>query len=239
HIAVLEAANLVLAVRRGRERLHYLNPAPINDISERWITHYDLGRVKALSDLKRAVEDKTVDKPEFVYVTYIETTPQELWRALTDPAFTDRYWGGGPSSEWRVGSTVRWQLRSGAEFQDLGQVVLEADPFRRLSYTWQNYQWERHEMFGWTEETFSELIKEKISKVTFEIEPMGDVVKLTVVHDGFEGETEMLKGIRQGWPGILSKLKTMLERDKILEWSSEGRPAPTRDRPSESQPAPA
>src|SRR5881392_814732 len=100
HLAVLEAANLVTTVRRGREKLHYLNAAPINDITERWINRYEEGRVHALADLKRALEDTTVDKPSFVYTTYIQTTPERLWQALTDPAFTDRYWGATHDSDW-------------------------------------------------------------------------------------------------------------------------------------------
>src|SRR5437879_4391433 len=79
HLAVLEAANLVTTVRRGREKLHYLNAAPINEIGERWITRYEHGRVRALADLKRALEDTPVDRPSFVYTTYIATTPQRLW----------------------------------------------------------------------------------------------------------------------------------------------------------------
>ena len=93
HLAVLEAANLVTTVRRGREKLHYLNAAPISEIAERWINRYDQQRVDALADLKQALEGTAVDKPEFVYTTYISTTPERLWQALTDPAFTRRYWG--------------------------------------------------------------------------------------------------------------------------------------------------
>src|SRR5258707_1073828 len=93
HLALLEAANLVTSVRRGREKLHYLNAAPINEIGERWIAPYERGRVEALADLKRALEDTTVNQPSFVYSTYIRTTPDELWQALTAPAFTARYWG--------------------------------------------------------------------------------------------------------------------------------------------------
>jgi len=78
HLAVLEAANLVVAVRRGREKLHYLSPAPINDIADRWISRYDQERVRALSDLKRALEDTPMSTPEFVYTTYIHTTPERL-----------------------------------------------------------------------------------------------------------------------------------------------------------------
>src|SRR5947209_9688831 len=71
HLVVLEAANLVTTVRRGREKHHYLNAAPINDIAERWITRYEQDRVNALADLKRALEDRAVEKPSFVYTTYI------------------------------------------------------------------------------------------------------------------------------------------------------------------------
>jgi uncharacterized protein YndB with AHSA1/START domain/DNA-binding MarR family transcriptional regulator len=220
HLDVLEAANLVTTVRRGREKLHYVNAAPINDIAERWIDRYDRERVRALADLKEALEDSSMDKPEFVYVTYIETTAEKLWQALTDPAFTNRYWGGGPSSDWKVGSPVLWQSGPDQPFEDLGQVVLASEPYRLLSYTWHNYQHEHAAMFGWTDEVFAELVKEQIAKVTFELEPVGSTIKLTVIHDGFEGDTEMLKGVSQGWPQILSRLKTMLETGEVSSWPS-------------------
>src|SRR5919197_3205617 len=121
HLAVLEAANLVTTVRRGREKLHYLNAAPINEISERWITRYERDRVHALADLKRALEDPTVDRPSFVYTTYIRTTPERLWQALTDPAFTRRYWGVAFETDWKAGSTMRWDLH-GVATDDPEQV---------------------------------------------------------------------------------------------------------------------
>jgi uncharacterized protein YndB with AHSA1/START domain/DNA-binding transcriptional ArsR family regulator len=211
HLAVLEAANLITTVRRGREKLHYLNAVPINDIAERWIGQYDQERVRALADLKHALEDKPVNKPEFVYVTYIQTTPEKLWQALTDPVFTQRYWGVMLQSDWKVGSPVLTQAVPGAEIRDLDQVVLESQPHRRLSYSWHNYQPEHAEIFGWTDEVFAELIQEKQSKVTFELEPVESMVKLTVIHDDFEPGSEMLKGVSEGWPAILSCLKTLLE----------------------------
>src|ERR1700744_6337304 len=111
HLAVLEAANLVTTVRRGREKLHYLNAAPINEIAERWITRYEQDRVHALADLKRALEDTPMDKPSFVYATYIRTTPERLWQALTDPAFTERYWETTFDSDWQTGSPITWHTR--------------------------------------------------------------------------------------------------------------------------------
>lgn len=216
HLAVLEAANLVTSMRRGREKLHFLNAAPINDITERWIDQYDRQRVRALADLKRALEDTMEHQTEFVYVTYIDTTPEKLWQALTEPAFTRRYWGDSQQSDWMVGSKVLWQSGPDGAFEDLDQVVLESDPPRRLSYTWHTYQPQHAKMFGWSDEQFAELIKEKRSKVTFQIEPVGSLVKLTVTHDDFEPDSEMLKAISQGWPAILSNLKTLLETGEVL-----------------------
>jgi uncharacterized protein YndB with AHSA1/START domain/DNA-binding transcriptional ArsR family regulator len=217
HLAVLEAAGLVTTVRRGREKLHYLNAAPINDIADRWIRQYHRGRAQALADLKRALEDNTVNRTDFFYVTYIRTTRELLWRALTDAAFIRRYFiGGGPESDWQVGSPVRWKITADGEYHDWGQKVLEAQPYRKLSYTWHNYQPEIAKMFGWSDEKLAELQKEPISKVTFEIEPLPSAVKLTVVHDGFAPDSEMLMGISQGWPFILSNLKTLLESAETL-----------------------
>jgi uncharacterized protein YndB with AHSA1/START domain/DNA-binding transcriptional ArsR family regulator len=217
HLVVLESAGLVAIVWRGREKWHYLNAAPINDIADRWMTRYDRQRAQALADLKHALEDGTMSQTEFVYVTYIRTTPERLWTALTDTAFIRRYFGGGgPESDWKVGSPVRWKMSSEDGPHDWDQQVLESEPNRRLSYTWHSYQPEMAQMFGWSEEKLAELRKEKRSKVTFEIEPMGPMVMLTVTHDDFEPDSEMLKGISQGWPAILSNLKTLLETDEVL-----------------------
>src|SRR5919202_1830196 len=99
HLVVLEAANLVSTVWRGREKLHYVNAEPINAIADRWINRYARRRVHALADLKTALE-APMSRPEFVYVTYIKTTPERLWQALTDPAFTRQYWGVEFDSDW-------------------------------------------------------------------------------------------------------------------------------------------
>ena len=217
HLTLLEEAGLVISRRRGREKQHFLNPAPINDIAERWIHRFDRERVATLADLKRALEDRHMSRHEFVYITYIKTTPEQLWRALTEPAFIRRYFGDtGPESDWVVGSPVNWSSFPGDPPKDLGQVVLESDPPRRLSYTWHNYQPEMKPMFGWSDEQFAELVKEPLSKITFEIEPLEGAVKLTVTHDDFVEGSEMLKGVSQGWPAILSNLKTMLETDDAV-----------------------
>src|SRR5262245_3385750 len=200
HLAVLEAANLVTTVRRGREKLHYLNAVPINEIRERWITRYERERVHALAGLKRVLEeDSAMDKPTFVYTTYIRTTPERLWQALTDPAFTQRYWGATFDTDWQAGSTIAWN-QFGNTFADPEQVVLESEPYRRLSYTWHSFTPEFLEALDLAEDARDRVVAEPRSKVTFDIEPLGDLVKLTVVHDGFEPGSVVLSMIGQGWP---------------------------------------
>ena len=135
HLAILEAADLVVTIRRGRERLHYLNAAPIHEIADRWIDHYHRERVRALADLKDALEDNTVQMQSFVYKTYIKTTPEQLWRGLTEPEFTKRYWNNELVTDWKPGSPMTWNLH-GQSIEDPEQVVVEADPYRKLSYTW-------------------------------------------------------------------------------------------------------
>src|SRR3954464_5280128 len=200
HLAVLEAANLVTTVRRGREKLHYLNAAPINEIAERWITSYERDRVHALGDLKRTLEDTRVDRPSFVYVNYIKTTPERLWRALTEPAFTQRYWGMVFHTDWKTGS--RYVLNQfGLTIVDDEQVVLEAEPYRRLSYTWHAVTPEWAEALDLTAETRDRLAAEPRSEVTSDIEPLDDEqVKLTVVHDGLEPDGLMGSLVSRGWP---------------------------------------
>jgi uncharacterized protein YndB with AHSA1/START domain/DNA-binding transcriptional ArsR family regulator len=216
HLAILEAASLVTTVRRGREKLHYLNAAPINEISERWITQYEQGRVQALADLKRALEEDTaMDKPSFVYTTYIRTTPDRLWQALTDPAFTERYWGATFETDWKAGSEMSW-TQFAVTIADPEQVVLESEPYRRLAYTWHSFTPELMEALDLSGEARERIGAESRSKVTFELEPQGDLVKLTVVHDGFDPDSLVASMVDEGWPKVLSSLKTMLETGETL-----------------------
>ena len=215
HLAVLEAAGLVTTVRQGREKLHYLNAAPINAIADRWINRYDRRRVHALADLKTALESEPMADPEFVYTTYIATTPERLWQALTDPVFTRRYWGNTFETDWEVGSTMTWE-QGGVTIADPAQVVLEYEPCRRLAYTWHTFTPEFAESVGLSGEVFRKMSAERRSKVTFEIEPLGQVVKLTVIHDGFDPGSTVLESVSQGWPHLLSDLKTLLETGERL-----------------------
>jgi uncharacterized protein YndB with AHSA1/START domain/DNA-binding transcriptional ArsR family regulator len=219
HLAILEAAELVVTVRRGRERLHYLNAAPIDEIASRWIDQYHQARVHALAGLKHLLEDSTVETNSFVYKTYIKTTPEQLWRGLTDPAFTERYWGNTFETDWKVGSTLTWQLR-GVRIADPEQQVLEYDPYRRLAYTWHTFTPELAPVIGLSEELSATLAAERRSKVAFELEDLDGVVKLTVVHDGFQPDSVAATMVREGWPHLLSDLKTLLETGDTLPASA-------------------
>jgi uncharacterized protein YndB with AHSA1/START domain/DNA-binding transcriptional ArsR family regulator len=215
HLAVLEAASLVTTVRRGREKLHYLNAAPINAIAERWISQYHREHAHALADLKRVLEQEPMSNPEFVYTTYIRTTPERLWQALTDPAFTRRYWGVSFETDWQPGSAMTWHEHD-ATTADPAQVVLEAEPHRRLAYTWHTFTPEWAKATGVDDEVLARIRKERRSKITFDIEPHGQFVKLTVVHDDFEPGSTVLEMIKGGWPRLLSDLKSLLETGEVL-----------------------
>ena len=214
HLAVLEAANLVSTKRQGREKLHFLNAVPINAIAERWMTQYDRARADALADLKHALEQQSMDT-SFVYTTYINATPERLWTALTDPAFTKRYWGVSLMSDWSVGSTITWELEN-VTIADNEQVVLVSDPPRRLSYTWHTVTPEFIAAFGDDQEFLAKAAAERRSKITFDIEPVDGVSKLTVTHDDFDPGSVVLAGVSEGWPSIIASLKTMLETGEPL-----------------------
>jgi uncharacterized protein YndB with AHSA1/START domain/DNA-binding transcriptional ArsR family regulator len=215
HLAVLETANLVTTMWRGREKLHYLNAVPINAIAERWINQYDRQRAGALADLKIALEHNDMGDKEFVYTTYIKTTPERLWQALTDPAFTRRYWGVAFQSDWRKGSTMTWE-ENGVTMSDPEQVVLESEPYRRLAYTWHTFTPEWAASHGFDDELLRTIANERRSTVTFDIEPRGQLVKLTVVQDEFEPDSTVRTMISEGWPELLANLKTLLETGEVL-----------------------
>jgi uncharacterized protein YndB with AHSA1/START domain len=140
-------------------------------------------------------------KPEFVYVTYIETTPERLWQALTSSESSKRYWFNTEvKSDWKVGSP--FALVMNGTTTDVGEV-LEFDPPRRLSYTFHHVLSEAAR-------------KERPTKVVFNLEPSGKLVKLTLTHEGFEVDSVILDGISRGWPAILSSLKSMLESGTAL-----------------------
>ncbi|WP_350276018.1 metalloregulator ArsR/SmtB family transcription factor [Kribbella sp. HUAS MG21] len=209
HLAVLESANLVSTVWRGREKLHHLNAEPINAIADRWIHQYDRRRVQLFADLKTALEAADMNN-DFVYTTYIRTTPERLWQALTDPAFTQQYWGVQHETDWQPGSEMVWH-QGGVAISGPGQVVLEHTPYTRLSYAWHHITPEFAKEVGLDEETYDRTSREPLSTATFELEPVDGQVKLTVIHSGFEPGSTLRTMIKDGWPALLSDLKSLLE----------------------------
>ena len=203
HLVLLEEANLVTTVRRGREKLHYLNPVPLHEIQERWIDKFERPRLRALSAVKRRAErDMTSSRPTFVYVTYIESTPEKVWRALTDADLSARYWGHSNVAvpAWEAGSSWRHVRTDGSDVADGGGTIVESTPPTRLVLTGGD---------------FDGAPSAEPSRVTFDIEPHGEIVRLTVTHEDLldEAEREAAAG---GWAAVLSNLNSLLETGSPL-----------------------
>ncbi len=202
HLRVLEGAHLVTTKRIGREKRHYLNPVPIRLIHDRWIRKYAEPIVGAMSHLKRTLEAPTMNAPKHVYEVYIRTSPEKLWRAITDPAFTSQYfYQTSVRSTWKVGDTVEHVRPDGVVA--LSGKVLEVAPPRKLVHTFCAMHDEEEK-------------KERPSRVTWEIEPRGDVCLLKLTHDDFDGETRTFHSVKLGWNPVLSGLKTLLETGEPL-----------------------
>jgi uncharacterized protein YndB with AHSA1/START domain len=202
HLRVLEDAGLVVIKWRGREKLHFLNAVPIRVVHDRWVSKYAVPWTAALTDLKRKLEDTPMEK---VFEIYIKTTPERLWDAITNPDMRRKYaFGVGVYSEWKPGSTYKAQ--TGAETISPEMAIaegenLEVDRPRRLVQTFRAL---------WSDDVKSE----GTSRVTWEIEPVGDSCRLTVTHDQLrEDANSELYG---GWPMVLSGLKTLLETGQTL-----------------------
>jgi len=198
HLKVLEEAGLVVTRRRGREKLHFLNPVPIRLVHDRWVSKYAEPWAATLSGLKRHVEE-TMEK---VFEIYIKATPEAVWGAITDPDQRAKYnFGVRPTpADWTPGA--RFEMRSPNAPGPIGEAeVLEVDPPRRLVHTMTAL---------WSDEVKAE----GASRVTWEIEPIADSCRVTVTHDQLrERANEELYG---GWPMILSGLKTLLETGELL-----------------------
>ena len=140
HLDVLVQANLVTVVRRGRERLHYLNPVPIHEIGERWISVFDQPRLLTISAIKNQAEEYAMTNagtpvPTYVYVTYIRASAEQVWQALTDADLTARYWGHANVSDWQPGSAWEHRRTDGSGAVDAVGKVIETEPPTRLVIT--------------------------------------------------------------------------------------------------------
>ena len=147
-----------------------------------------------------------MSKPSFVYVTYIRTSAEQLWRALIEPEFTRQYWAGTwQESDWKVGAPWRIMIPDG-RVADSGEIVA-IEPHRRLELTWRN-------------EFMPELKAEGYSRLTYALEQQGDMVKLTVTHEIDEppsGKSKFIAAVSSGWPAILASLKSLLETGESLQ----------------------
>ena len=197
HLKLLEDAGLVVSRRRGREKLHFLNPVPIRLIHDRWVSKYSEPWAAGLSDLKSRLESPM----EKIFEIYIKTTPERLWEAITDSGIRSKYqFGNTIETDWTPGSS--YTMNNAKAGAPLGEGEnLEVDPPRRLVQT-------MRALWG------DDVKAEGTSKIMWEIEPVGDSCRLTVTHSDLrEGANEQLYG---GWPMILSGLKTWLETGEKL-----------------------
>ena len=197
HLRLLEDAGLVVSRRSGREKLHYLNPVPIRLVHDRWVNKYTEGWAAGLADLKRDLEANM----EKVFEIYIRTTPERLWRAITDPDDP----GALPVRRARrIHLDIRILLPGGAPDAPRSLIEgenLEVDPPRRLVQSYRAV-WD------------DDIAAEGTSRVTWEIEPVGDSCRLTVTHDQLRETAD--PHLYGGWPMILSGLKTWLETGQEL-----------------------
>jgi len=197
HLRVLEQAGLVVAVRSGREKFHYLNPAPIRLIQERWITRFAAPFATALARLKTDLEgDRPMPTATQTFTTYIKADPERIWAALTHPEDTARYYYGSTvSSTWEPGAAVTYRMDGAVAVQG---VVIEADPPRRLVHTLDmRYR--------------PEVAADRPSRYSWTIEPMGGASRVTIRHEDFDPAGATAADVGAGSDLILAGLKTLLE----------------------------
>jgi uncharacterized protein YndB with AHSA1/START domain/DNA-binding transcriptional ArsR family regulator len=197
HLKVLEEARLVVTKKRGREKLHFLNPVPIRLVHDRWVSKYAEPWAAGLSELKTDMEAEM----EKVFEIYIKTTPERLWEAITNSEIRAKYtFGVGIQSDFTEGSSYQ-ATHPGAGIAISEGENLEVDPPKRLVQSF-TALWD------------DDVKAEGTSRVTWEIEQVADSCRLTVTHDELrEGANDQLYG---GWPMILSGLKTYLETGEEL-----------------------
>jgi uncharacterized protein YndB with AHSA1/START domain len=199
HLRVLEEAGLIVAQKSGREKLHHLNPMPIRLVHDRWVSKYRAPMAAALSDLKSRLEDAVAETQ--IYSLFIRTTPEKLWQALTDSEVTKKYFfSESVQSDWKVGS--EWHSSGPAGSRDVEGKVLESDPPRRLVITW-------HILYD-------PALSNESSRVTYLLEPRGEMCKLTVTHDVTDAPKTAAHVSADGWQWVLSSLKSLLETGQAL-----------------------
>jgi uncharacterized protein YndB with AHSA1/START domain/DNA-binding transcriptional ArsR family regulator len=207
HLKILEEASLITTRKEGRFKYHYLNSAPLQEISDRWISRFASPWVQSMADVKTQLEKEysMTTKPKHVYVSVIKTTPEKLWAALTDGKITPAYYYGGAfEGEVKAGAEYRYVAPDGGNF--VSGKIIEANAPTKLVATFKG-EW----MPG--------MENDDESRVTYEIQQQGDCCRLTLTHDEFAGETATYQNTGNGWPGILSGLKTLLETGQPLNYN--------------------
>lgn len=198
HLRVLERAGLVTTRRVGREKHHYLDPVPIRLIHDRWMSRYAEHVVGSMTALKKHLEEANVDAPKHVYSIYVNATPDQLWRAITDGDQTVRYfYGTRVASDWQVGSPIVYSYEDGSVAAD-GEVIA-IDPPRELTMSF-HARWA------------PEIEAEAPVRQTWQIEAGADgSCKLSVVTEGLVPGSRSEAEFGGGIVYIVSGLKTMLE----------------------------
>jgi uncharacterized protein YndB with AHSA1/START domain len=203
HLRVLEETGLVTTRKVGREKLHYLNPVPIRLIHDRWISKYAMPVVGGLTALAAHLEGRSMAAPIHVYATYIRSTPERIWHAITDGDETVRYYyGTRVSSDWMVGSPLSYAYPDGRIAAD-GEV-LEIDPPHRVQMSFHAH-WD------------PEIEAEGPVTMTWQIDPEEDgMCKLTVTTEGYAVGSRIESEFSGGVVWIVSGLKTAVETSGAL-----------------------
>lgn len=202
HLRVLEESGLMSTRKVGREKLHYLNPVPIQLISDRWINKYSAVRTRALADLKTVLEGEhgmaSDSKPKLVYQIIIKAPQERVWEAITKPEFTSRYYYGSTlKTDLTIGSPFTYHMANGSPIVE-GEVIV-SEPPNKLVHSYHSL--------------WPPMNQDAPTQVTWELEALPEgVTKVTVLHEGFQGETATYNGLQSGgWTWILSNMKTLLE----------------------------
>ena len=207
HLGILEEAGLVTSRKVGREKFHYLNPVPIQDVSDRWISRYASPFARGLLDLKVGIEqgvfrmDTAVIAPRHVFELFIDASPEAVWAVLTDDAKTPlwQHFNMDSRTDWRVGGDIEFLL--GGRAMIVGKLI-ELTPPKRLVHSF-NARWSE------------DVAGDPPSRVTWELEPAGNgATKVSLVHDDFGGDTTTSRMVAAGWVEAISRLKTLVETGK-------------------------
>ena len=205
HLKILEDCSLIVSKKEGKFRMLYMNAVPIQTIYDRWISKYSAHFAGSLTKLKYQLEkgdEMSNQNPEYVFVVYIKSTIEKVWEALTNKEMTKQYYYGMElKSDLKEGSKIEYhgKNKEGEHYIPVAGEIVEIIPNKKLSHTF----------------TFIHS-DDKPSRATYEIEESEGLVKLTLTHDQFEGETETYNSVREGWPLILSGLKTYLETNEPI-----------------------